>query len=188
MMDISTHALDRFLEKHPEANISTMRAFYYEGIAVDAQLAGALSLSKRRQESKESQYTVAPDFSGMFVETEGVVVTFLRFGAEQRQLCERFWGEPVVEERPPISVSLPPSKTPGDPFSLKNFKVWVKEVLGLNELVCFPRGMSGKNRTKIIRLMMTTPYKVEPYYLKWSHYQLELSQGYCFVQRRKDKD
>jgi len=161
-MDITDHALERFREKHPEADRPMVESFYSWGFEINPEVAGLLTQSQRRAAAKGSRYTLAPDYSGVFVQVNGSIVTFLRFGAFQRQVCEGMWGElstekKVVEREFSVTISPPPSKKPKNPDSVRAFRIWVGEHLGINEMVCFPPEMPVERKRELVRHMRTTP-------------------------------
>ncbi len=181
-MDITNHALDRFQEKHPEADHQMMRAYYFEGTEIDAEIAGTLTVSNRRRESVGGTYILAPDYSGLFVQVDQSVVTFLRFGAEQRQLCEELWGNLVMEEKAPIVFTLPPDRPGTNPYSVKSFRFWAKEALGITELISFPRTLTTEQKQDLCRVMRTTPgTHLDAYTWVWPGVRMELTQGRYLV-------
>ena len=88
-MDITNHVLERFREKHPEADRRMVRDYYFDGFEIDAKTASTLGVSARRT---ATSYVVASDYSGLFVQQGLTLVTFLRFEAEQRHQCEDLFG------------------------------------------------------------------------------------------------
>lgn len=160
-LPVTNHALIRFQERFPECSRRDMVELYQNGIDVDPQLIGTLTFSRRRAETDGNKYVLAPDFSGIFVESDGVIVTFLRLGIYQQDVCQKLWGVP------PPGKPKGPSQTGCDPYSLSSFQKWLQSTLGIAN-ASFSKDISQEKRRELAYHMRTTPcVEQQAYIWKW---------------------
>jgi hypothetical protein len=96
---VSRHAKARAQEVWPCIGVRGIRRMLVETFEVDRGLAA--SFLGRRLEDVADIYRVAPDLTGLFVIIRGdwrgpVVVTFIRFGPEQRRVAAGLWPKRVA--------------------------------------------------------------------------------------------
>lgn len=96
---VSRHAKARAQEVWSCIGVRGIRRMLPESFEVDRGLAA--SFLGRRLEDVCDTYLMAPDLKGLFVIIPGdgrgpVVVTFIRFGAKQREVAARLWPKRVA--------------------------------------------------------------------------------------------
>jgi len=93
---VTDHALQQFQQHDPDATLLTLARALRDGIDLDEDLARPFrGLIGKRKTSQVTYYVLAPSRRGMFavIEEGGkkVVITYLRFGAQQENLAWDFW-------------------------------------------------------------------------------------------------
>jgi len=178
-MLFTEHAFERFQEKHPSANHEMMQEYFESGLEITPQMAGTLTVSNKRRTTRGTNYMLAPDYSGLFVCSDGIVITFLRFGIQQQRVCENLWGNVQTEEEPtPAVLVVPPppvhvQQHKADPNSLRVFREWLRENLHVKGPVSFPPGMSLEEKRSLAAYMRGSPVvNVDPYEWEWGKAKL----------------
>lgn len=96
---ITRHALDRYREVWPGIGIRGVLRKLARSECIDRQIVAPFL--GRRLEAVRDEYWLAHDLTGLFVIVEcpvrgPYVVTFIRFGAKQREVAARLWPKRVA--------------------------------------------------------------------------------------------
>ena len=102
---VTSHALDRFREHHPEARAYEGAESYEASVEVPVGVVEAMLA--RHPGTSTGTYFLTKDHRGILVVENGAILTYLRLGNAQREFAEIHWGddEPTV---PPGTEGIHP--------------------------------------------------------------------------------
>jgi len=109
--NVSAHALQRFKEIHKSKGTKhQMISYCNNGIEIDPQMAATLSgaeVGSKRAMSNDI-FSLKKDHSGIFVvdRDSGTIITFLRFGNIQKDICSKLYGESQPSCCPPMKERM----------------------------------------------------------------------------------